>query len=188
MRENGDKCLQTFKNEGPITDSYLPPLAPKCSLCQETRSFFLEQSVKCVFGREVNCIQAGCQAPQWWYWDACGIPCASEDHGHRKLSCLLLVVTSGQAAADPQQRLVIWDGIQSRKQEEASRGSEVLTVRWHFAVVACRRKSCHLGKSPHLFPAVKPWNHSFSRVYLNFNTWLILSFIMKMIMLCKVLK
>lgn len=32
MRENGDKCLQTFTNKGPITDSYLPSLAPKMLL------------------------------------------------------------------------------------------------------------------------------------------------------------
>jgi hypothetical protein len=114
------KCLQTFRNEGPLLTVLYHPWLQKCSLCQEIRSFFGEQSAKCIFGKQINCIQAQCQ-PMVTLGE-CGILCASQDCGHGTLSCLLLVVMSGPAATEPQQRRAIWDGIRRRKQEEPSRG------------------------------------------------------------------
>lgn len=182
--KNGDKCVQTFKNTGPIIDSYLPPMTPKMLLVLGDQKL-LPGTVSQVCLWQTSQLYPGTvPAPPVVTPGCVWNPMCLRG----PWTCLLLVVTSGQAAADPQQRVVIWDGIQSRKQEEASKGPEMLTVRWRFVVATCRRKSCHLGKSPHLFHAGKPGNHSFSRVYLNFNTWLILYFIMKTVMLCKVLK
>lgn len=166
---------------------YYLPWLQKCSLCQETRSFFLEQSAKCVFGRRINCIQAQCQPPtppQWWHW--LSVESCVHERTVDMENCLVCYCWWGQARQQltPPQRLVIRMGyrVKNRRKHLGDlrcwQSGDILL--WQHAGGDDR-----LGKTLHLFHAGKPqlwiWNHPFSHFYLNFNTWLILLLLWKLL-------